>query len=178
MPYAKYVDKPDNPSINDSFSALLSAYVKTMKDDKKKNCKANLSRMDCSVLKDEWANLSVQELDKKVAYWIDKFKEKGIEFIDTNNKAIGDRHGLRTFNGMPINTGKEAISAIYKSKCKSTEDTQAVLDHFTFCIDEESTLLRMANYIANSLGVAHTVGLQKFVKKLCHLSLKDSVRKK
>ena len=164
--------------MNDSLGDFLGAYVKTMKDDKKKSCKPNVSRMDRSLFKDEWANLSAEELDERVVYWIDKFKKQGIEFIDKNVKAIAVRHGLRTSNGTPINTGKEAIDAIYRSKCNSIADSRAVLDHFTFCIDEESTLPRMANYIANSLGVDYTIGLQEFVKKLCYLSLKDGVRSK
>ena len=95
MPYAKSVDKPDDPSKNDRLGAVLSAYVKTMKDDNKKTCKAKVSKIDPSVLKEEWANLSLHELEEKVANLIDKFKEKGKEFIDTNVKAIGDRHCLR-----------------------------------------------------------------------------------
>ena len=85
-----------------------------------------------------------------MANLIDMFKEKGKEFIDMNVKAIGDRHYLRTSNGTTIKTARGAISAIYKSKCKGIEDTRAVLDHYNLCIDEASTLPRMANYIAKA----------------------------
>ena len=178
LPYSKLVDKPDEPSMNDSFGDFLGAYVKTEKDDKNKSCKPNVSRMVCSLLKDEYANFSTEALDQKVVYWKDEFKKLSVESIDKNVKAIVDCHGLRTSEGTPINTGKEAVDAIYRCKCNSIDDSRALLDHFAFCIDGESTLTRMAKYIANSLEVDHTVGLQEFVKKFCYLTLKDSVRKR
>ena len=178
-PYSKSVDQPDEPSqsTNDSFGYFLAAYVEMQKNDKKKSCKADVSRMNRSLLSDEYVNLSTEELDQKVRDTKDMFNKQSAEFIDDNVKAIVERHGLRTSEGRPINTGKEAVDAIYSCQCNSINECRALLDHFTFCMDE-TTLTRMAKYIANGLGVLHTVGLQEFAKKCCYLTLKESVQKR
>ena len=178
-PYSKSVDQPNKPSqsTNDSFGDFLAAYVEIQKNDKKKRSKVDLSRMNRSHLSDEYVNLSTEELDKKVRDTKDMFKKQSALFIDDNVKAIAERHGLRTPEGRPINTGKEAVDAIYSCQCTSIDECRAVLDHFMFCMDD-STLTRMAKYIANGLGVLRTVGLQEFAKKFCYLTLKESVRKR
>ena len=178
-PYSKSVDQPDEPSqsTNDTFGDFLTAYVEIQKNDKKKSSKVDLSRMNRSNLSDEYVNLSTDELDKKVRDTKEMFKKHGAAFIDDNVKVIAERHNLRTPEGRPINTGKEAVDAIYNCKCTGIDDGRAVIDHFTFCMDD-STLTRMAKYIANQLGVLHTVGLQEFAKKFCYLTLKESVRKR
>ena len=131
-PYSKLVDKPEEPSKNDSFGYFLGAYVKMEKNDNNKSCKPDVSRMNRSLLQDEYANLSTEELDQKVKHWKDEFKKLSAEFIDENVKAIADRHCLRTSKGTQINTGKEAVDVIYRCKCNSIDDCRALLDHLPF----------------------------------------------
>ena len=79
--------------------------------------------------------------------------------MEEKELSIANCHGLKKKDNTPVRTAKEAVKAIYNSKMDGIESATQVLDHFTTCIDDATTLPRMTSYIANKLNIIHTEGL-------------------
>ena len=181
-PYTCEVGKPDiTPTANDKVGTLLDAYIGTMttkdKNGKTKTRKADVTRINRDELDEEYKSLAPQALEAKMDDLIDQIKGFVDEFVGTNVMAIAERHCLRGPDNGPILNAFEAKRVIYSNSMECVDESRDVLDHYTFCVDEESTLPRMVGYVAQKLSVEHSKGLNAFVKKFSYLPLKEDVRK-
>ena len=149
-PYIQDVELPDGPFANDNLGKFLKAYADGLKKKKQESLKKNkskekknektegeagrstvLSYIESNVVKENWPELSEADVEARVNDLVTEIKDNGKLFIQEEELAIANRHGLRKQDKTPVRTAKEAVKAIYNSKMDGIESARPVLDHFT-----------------------------------------------